>query len=53
MSRPLADNATEAGRQMNRRTDIIILGERQENLGQDPFKGMIDSVVSFGKGLFK
>ncbi|MNG12636.1 Outer membrane porin F precursor [compost metagenome] len=53
MSRPLADNATEAGRQMNRRTDIIILGERQENLGQDPFKGMIDSVVSFGKDLFK
>lgn len=53
MSRPLADNATQAGRQANRRTDIILLGEKQENLGQDPFKGMVDSVVSFGKGLFK
>ncbi len=32
MSRPIASNNTLEGRQRNRRTDIILLGERQENL---------------------
>jgi len=32
-SRPVGDNATPEGRQMNRRTDILLLGEKIENIG--------------------
>ena len=32
-SKPVADNNTKAGRQENRRTEIIILGESVENIG--------------------
>lgn len=38
MSRPVADNNTEFGRQANRRTEIILLGEKKENLGENPFE---------------
>lgn len=37
MTRPIATNDTELGRQMNRRTEIILLGEKQENLKNTPF----------------
>jgi outer membrane protein OmpA-like peptidoglycan-associated protein len=33
MSQPTASNATEEGRQMNRRTDILVIGEAVENIG--------------------
>jgi outer membrane protein OmpA-like peptidoglycan-associated protein len=33
MTKPVADNGTPDGRQANRRTEIIVLGENAENLG--------------------
>ncbi len=33
MTKPVADNATPDGRQANRRTDILVLGETVENIG--------------------
>jgi outer membrane protein OmpA-like peptidoglycan-associated protein len=44
MSNPIANNDTESGRQRNRRTDIIILGERKENLGNSPFDNILGSI---------
>jgi outer membrane protein OmpA-like peptidoglycan-associated protein len=32
-SKPLAENSTPEGRQINRRTDIVLLGEKIENIG--------------------
>ncbi|HJV07538.1 OmpA family protein [Paludibacterium denitrificans] len=51
MNRPIASNATASGRQQNRRTEIIILGERKENIG-DPLGDLVNSVVEFSKKLF-
>ncbi|WP_293765133.1 OmpA family protein [uncultured Aquitalea sp.] len=48
-SRPVADNGSEAGRRRNRRTDIIILGEKKENLGNDPFADLVGKI----KNLFQ
>lgn len=33
MTKPVADNGTSDGRQANRRTEIIVLGESAENIG--------------------
>jgi outer membrane protein OmpA-like peptidoglycan-associated protein len=33
MTKPVSDNATPDGRQANRRTDIVVLGETVENIG--------------------
>jgi len=35
MTKPVADNGTAEGRQANRRTEIIVLGENAEKLGGD------------------
>ena len=48
-SRPVADNGSEAGRRMNRRTDIIILGEKKENLSTD----LLSDLKSRIKNLFQ
>jgi outer membrane protein OmpA-like peptidoglycan-associated protein len=48
-SHPVADNGSEAGRRLNRRTDIIILGEKKENLSGGRF---LQNMLDFSKGLF-
>ena len=53
MSRPVADNASDSGRRLNRRTVIIILGEKRENLGQNPFGEFMDRLKNLGNRLFR
>ncbi|MCB6183060.1 OmpA family protein [Leeia sp. TBRC 13508] len=48
-TKPIADNATENGRRLNRRTNIIILDEKKENLGNDPFSDLLGKI----KGAFQ
>lgn len=48
MTRPLYSNATEEGRSLNRRTDIVILGERKENI---EFKSLGEIISDFGEAL--
>lgn len=38
MSKPVADNSTPDGRQANRRTEIIVLGETEANITKAPVK---------------
>lgn len=42
-SRPIASNSTESGRAMNRRTTIVILGERQANIETMSLKEMLEA----------
>lgn len=49
MTRPVAENDSENGRQLNRRTEIILLGEKEENLKGSGFDNFMNSM----RGLFK
>ena len=42
-SRPVADNSSESGRRLNRRTDIIIVGETTNNIG-NPFLDFLNNL---------
>ncbi len=47
--KPAVSNSDEGGRSLNRRTDIVILGEKKENIDVNIFQGLID----FGNSLFQ
>lgn len=55
MSRPVADNKVEAGRQANRRTEIIIVGENVDNVGGnnaiDFLEGAVERLKEFGSSI--
>lgn len=43
VSRPVADNGSDNGRRLNRRTDIIIVGESANNIG-NPFMDFLNNL---------
>lgn len=43
VTRPVADNGSDNGRRLNRRTDIIILGESANNIG-NPFMDFLNNL---------
>lgn len=43
VARPVADNSTDNGRRLNRRTDIIIVGESTNNIG-NPFMDFLNNL---------
>lgn len=49
MTHPVASNANEQGRQLNRRTVILILGEKRENLGNNPLGNLLQSIQNIFK----
>lgn len=49
MTRPIARNDTDDGRQLNRRTEIILLGEKEENIKGTGFDKFMNSM----RDLFK
>lgn len=49
-SQPIASNSTAEGRQANRRTDIVIIGERKENLTRSN-PTLLDQFSGWGKKL--
>ena len=51
MSKPVADNTTPEGRQSNRRTDLIVLGETEANISGP--KGSPSLADQLGAGLGK
>lgn len=50
-SKPIASNATQEGKQANRRTDIVIIGETTENLRKDN-DSLFDQFSNWSKKLF-
>lgn len=45
VTRPVADNGSDNGRRLNRRTDIIILGESANNIG-NPFLDFLNNLFN-------
>ena len=43
VTRPVADNGSDNGRRLNRRTDIIIVGESANNIG-NPFMDFLNNL---------
>lgn len=51
MNKPVADNATPEGRQQNRRTQIILLGETTDNIGGENAVDFMEGAIARLKDL--
>ncbi|MDP1609944.1 MAG: OmpA family protein [Sulfuritalea sp.] len=51
MNKPVADNASPEGRQQNRRTQVVLLGETTDNIGGENAVGYLEGAIARLKDL--